>query len=61
MGLEELRTRINAIIKSGDHDPEASHGDEDMLMRDVIAAWCPREVVEEMGRLWSTGLTRWYA
>ena len=61
MEREELQKRIDAIIAMGDDDPEASHSDEDKLAQDVIAALCPPWVVEEMGRLWRSGQTRWYA
>jgi hypothetical protein len=42
-------------------DPEASHGEEDNLLEQLVLFYCPEPVVTEMNRLWAAGLTRWYA
>ena len=61
MTRDELKTRVDQIIKVGAHDDEAAHAVEDVLHRELIATYCPKWVVAEVDRLSAADFDRWCA
>jgi len=61
MNKEDLIENVNGIISVGDDDDEAAHSMEDRLHLEIIEAFCPTWVIEEVNRLNNADFSRWCA
>lgn len=60
MSEEELKAKVNRVIKMAGDD-EAAHSEEDDLHLEVIEAFCPDWVKKEIKRLSKADFARWCA